>query len=486
MRGTTIALVFLVIGTVVAIVPPRLARNGRDTVTMTVWGQPFEDRLYRDRYARGFEAAHPGTTVDYQRHSDIEAKYNAWHARGYGPDVMRLRVTTYHQMVARGMLAPLDEFIADPANGLSATDLAAFPRQLLDALRVDGHIYALPEDTAQYGLYYNRAIFDDYNREHPDDRIEYPNSSWTWERLRDAARKLTRRDPASGAVLVSGFDVVIWEWPFLHFFLQAGGEPWTDDGLTTMIDSPAGVEALMFLASLVRDGSWKPYFSQIGGLGPNDRFQAGRVALYLDGSWMVPAFESNAPALDFAVAAPPRHRTDRSMAGAVLWGISSHARNKALGWEMIRWLVQAPQAAAYWDALRVAPPARVDFIASPAFRATSGIADPARPGAYFVPPMPESRYRDRAAWLAELIAPVAIREGAPPVARGYIPAGLYQGQLELEIREMLREFLQRVAAGEDAEPLARSLLERATRNVHASIDRDRAARGLPPIVRDER
>ncbi len=58
-----------------------------------------------------------------------------------------------------------------------------------------------------------------------------------------------------GEVVVSGFDVVIWEWPFMEFFFQAGGELWTEDGLTTTIDSPPAVEALMFLAGLVRDGA---------------------------------------------------------------------------------------------------------------------------------------------------------------------------------------------------------------------------------------
>jgi multiple sugar transport system substrate-binding protein len=520
MRGSILVLCVLIVATGVVLIPPRVANLGGDVLTMTVWGQPFEDRLFRDLYARGFERLNPGVAIDYQRHSDLEAKYNAWHAKGYGPEVMRLRITTYHQMVARGMLEPLDALIADPRSGLSRAEMDAFPPQLLQALRVNGKLYALPEDTAQYGLYYNRAIFDAHNRERPDDRIEYPNAAWTWSDFRRAAKSLTKRDPA-GAVLVSGFDVVIWEWPFMQFFLQAGGELWTPDGLTTTINSPAGVEALTFLADLVRDGSWKPYFSQMGGLGPNDRFQNGQVAMYLDGSWMAPAFELNAPGLDFAIAPPPTHTSRRNMGGSVLWGISSHAPRKDLGWRMLHWLVQEPQAAAYWDTLRVAPPANLAVIHSPAFRSTSGIADPSRPGAYVVPPMPESRYESRAAWMVELMTPEPATEGRgglnglagfgnEPSAqaeesrilrlrgglvpgrgilqarfeRAYIPAGLYQGRLEQEISDMFREFLQQGAAAD--ERLAQSLLDRAARNVHSHIDRDRAARGLPAVDRSVR
>jgi multiple sugar transport system substrate-binding protein len=476
MRASLVVLVLLVLGTALVLLPPRVASLEGDVITMTVWGQPFEDRLFLDRYARGFEEVEPEVTVDYQRHSDLEAKYNTWFAKGYGPEVMRLRITTYHQMVARGMLEPLDRYIADPASGLSEAEMAAFPPQLLDALRVNGKLYALPEDTAQYGLYYNRDIFDEYNREHPEARIDYPDGSWTWEQFRDAAKKLTKRN-AAGAVTVSGFDVVIWEWPFMQFFLQAGGELWSPDGLTTLVNSDAGVEALTFLAALVRDGSWKPYFSQMGGLGPNDRFQNGQVAMYLDGSWMVPAFELNAPKLDFAVAPPPSHTSRRNMGGSVLWGVSAQAPRKDLGWKMVRWLVQEPQAAAYWDTLRVAPPAHLGVINSRAFRETQGIADLSRPGKFVVPPMPEANYPLRAAWMAELMTP----EKSTGAARAYIPAGLYQARLEEEIRELFRDFLQQVDNADEA--LARSLLQRTANNVHAHIDRDRAARGLPAMAR---
>lgn len=479
MRVSTVVAILLVLATAAVLVPPRVASIEGDVLTMTVWGQPFEDRLFKDIYARGFEKLNPGVSVDYQRHSDLEAKYNAWHAKGYGPEVMRLRITTYHEMVNRGMLEPLDDYVAEPRSGLSQAEMAAFPPQLMETLRVNGHLYALPEDTAQYGLYYNRAIFDAYNREHPDDRVEYPTGKWTWEDFRAAARNLTRRDPGTGEVTISGFDVVIWEWPFMEFFFQAGGELWSDDGLTTTIDSPPAVEALMFLAGLVRDGSWRPYFSQQGGLGPNDRFQNGQVAMYLDGSWMAPAFELNAPppGLDFAIAPPPVHKSSRNVGGSVLWGISSHAPRKDLGWKMLRWLVQEPQAAAYWDTLRVAPPANLAVVTSPAFRETAGIEDPGRPGKYLVPPMPEANYPLRAAWMVDLMTP----DPTTGVARSYIPAGLYQGKLETEIREMFIAFLQRADRADEA--FAHESLRQATNNVHAFIDRDRAARGLPAVKR---
>ena len=67
-------------------------------------------------------------------------------------------------------------------------------------LELDGRRYALPSDNAQYGLYYNRALFDAYNAAHPDAPLRYPDETWTWEDLRRAARRLTERDASAAGI----------------------------------------------------------------------------------------------------------------------------------------------------------------------------------------------------------------------------------------------------------------------------------------------
>ena len=489
MRASMVVLFGIAAGTAAVVVPPRLTGSGGgpgqsqavQRITFTVWGMPFEDRLFLDGYARGFERENPGVSVDYQRHSDINMKYNAWHARGYGPEVMRIQVPDYHDMVARGMLEPLDAFIADPREGLSESDLAAFPRALLDALRVNGRFYALPEDTAVFGLYYNKDIFDAYDREHPDSKIGYPTAEWNWDDLRAAAKKLTRRD-ASGRAVVYGIDLAIWQWPFMHFFAQAGGKQWSDDGLTTLINSKAsnggpgpGVEALEFLRALAyEDKSWEPYFGRDQGTGPDSRFANGSVALYLDGSWMAPNFENRNPGLRFAIAPTPRGKVNAVVCGSCLWGISSHAKNKEAGWRMLRWLVSPEQALRYWDTLRVAPPANVAVVNSQAFKSTAGIAKSAEPGKFEVPTMKPEMFADRGAWLLHAFTPDPKSGTAPE----FVPTRLYRRALEDEMARMLREYLESPRG-----PTAQEALDKAARNVHQIIDRDRAAKELPRVKR---
>ena len=480
MKASHIVLFGMAAGTAAVVIPTRMAGSGpmnparTNQITFTIWGMPFEDRLFLDGYAHGYEASHPGVRVDYQRHSDINMKYNAWHARGWGPEVMRIQVPDYPNMVQRGMLEPLDRFIADAASGLSEAELATFPKQLLDSMRIDGHIYALPEDNAVFGLYYNKNLFDAAE-------MSYPNSSWTWEDLRAAAKSLTKRD-ASGHVTTYGLDMQIWQWPFMHFYAQAGGEEWSADGLTTLIAAKAadgspgpGVMALEFLHALAyEDHSWEPYFGKDQGTGPDSRFANGSVALYLDGSWMAPSFENRNPSLRFGISLPSRGKTDAVCSGSCLWGISSHARSKDEGWRMLRWLISPEQALRYWDTLRVAPPANTAVVNSSEFRSTHGIAKAGQPGAWEVPPMPESEFPDRGAWLLDAFKPDPATSRAP----SFVPVSLYQRAFEDEVGRMLREYLESPNG-----PSAQAVLDRAARSIHQVIDRDRGARGLPPVRR---
>lgn len=488
MRSTAIFFFALIAGTAAMVLPPRLlprigGGSGDEPMTlrMVVWGMPFEDRLFEDQYARRHEELNPGVHVDYQRHSDVIKKYNAWHAKGEGAEVMRMGMDYYHQFVERGMLEPLDDFMALPSPyGLSPEEMAAFPADLIKELTIDDKLYGLPQDSSQYGLYFNKDIFDAYNAEHPNDPIDYPNAQWTWNDLRSAAKKLTKRNDR-GQVEVSGIDMPIWAWPFINLFSQAGGQLWREDGLTTRINEQPGVEALEFMRTLVvEDKSWTPSFTQEQGSGPTSRFATGNTAMMYGGSWWVPYFETNNPSLNFAVAPVPRGRVQTVPCGMVIWAISSRAANKRAGWRMIHWLVLEQQMAAYWDALRVAPPANLKVLNSDAFRETSGMAK--RDGSgniiegeYDVPPMPREEFEDRAAWLLHAWTPDP-QTGETP---SFVIAGRYQTLLQNELKTALETFLS-----DPAEIDPQKLLDDVARRVHQQIDRERIADGLPAVRRE--
>jgi len=469
----------LAIATAVVALPRRALPGRGPEITMAVWGMPFEDLLFRDRYARGFEERHPGWNVRNQRFvsAGLIPKYQAWHFAGRGADVLRLPITNYHAMIELGAIEPLDRFIADPRVGLSDDELADFFPHVLSLLEVGGSIYALPSDNSQIGLFYNRRVLDDWNAANPHDVVDYPTAEWTWDDLRRAARLLTVRDAATGRIMQHGVSFDLWAWPFLAFFAQAGGRIWDDHGTTTFIDSPAGIEAMELVAELI------PFAAPVRSLetaeppvGPVQLFTQERLAILLDGCWRVPSIDKELAdaetSLDYAVVPLPGHRQRAVVSGAVLWAINAHSPNKEMAWEMIKWMTSVEGSMMYWNALRVAPPARLSVIHSPEFRSTDGLVG--ENGRMWVPPLDEADFDRKAAWLIDTITPDPSTGRAP----GFVPVGPYQQELESQIARAMVRVVRR-------ETDASAALAVAARAVHAVIDQDRRAKGLPAVVRGE-
>jgi len=271
------ALIILIIAgvTLAVLIPVDWTQRGEYELLMTVWGMPFEDNLFRDVYARGFEKLHPQVRVNYQRYVNVMPKYQAWHVVGRGADVMRMTSSDYQTMVDAGMLEPLNRFIHDPTVGLTAAEIADFFPAIWEALHVEGEVYGLPSDNAQYGLFFNKTLFDEYNTAHPDQRLEYPSAAWTWQDLRHATKELTRYGP-SGQIEQYGMAFDLWAWPFMAFLGQAGGELWDARETTTLINSEAAVEALEFLVSLIpKDAPIRSVDLADTASGPDDLFKVG-------------------------------------------------------------------------------------------------------------------------------------------------------------------------------------------------------------------
>jgi len=471
MRNAAWIILAIALLTAFVLVPPAALPVGEKELTMAVWGMPFEDQLFRDGYARGFEELHPGWGIRYQRHTQIVEKYNAWHVQGRGADVMRLGIDYYHAFVDKGMLTPLNQFINDPEVGLSEAEVADYFPEIWEQLIVGDDIYALPSDNAQYGLYYNRTLFDKWNAAHPEERIENPTSEWTWDDFARAARLLTIKD-ARGRTVQYGIMFDLWAWPFMAFLHQAGGTLWDETATTTLIDSPEGVEALEFLVSIIpEDAPIKAMGHAESAAGPVQLFKVGSLAILLHGSWGAPSIELDSPDLDYAIAPLPRGRRRAVVSGSVLWGVSSHSKNPRKAWEMIRWMTSERQALRYWDSLRVAPPALLSVVRSEAFRSTTGLITP--DGVVRIPPLRREQYADRAAWLEYAVTPHPETGEAP----GFVEASRYQLDLQTAITAALVNAVRKGASAQQA-------LDKAASDVHQIIDRDRAAKGLPRIVRE--
>ena len=131
----------------------------------------------------------------------------------------------YGFWTARGVLKQLDPFIAR-----DKYDMSVFVPNTVEALKiVDGKIWSFPYKAfmARNGLFYNANLFQESG-------IPVPTDNWTYDDMRNAAQRLTKR---------SGSDVTVWgggrnfggDFSFMAVTRAFGGDLYSPDGKRTLI-----------------------------------------------------------------------------------------------------------------------------------------------------------------------------------------------------------------------------------------------------------
>ena len=87
---TLAALLFLV-ARIVLVAKPSLppTAKGLETIEMSVWGMPFENKLYTDVYIPEFERQNPGIKVSFSHFEDYPNRVLLSHGGVIGPDLIR-------------------------------------------------------------------------------------------------------------------------------------------------------------------------------------------------------------------------------------------------------------------------------------------------------------------------------------------------------------------------------------------------------------
>ena len=159
----------------------------------------------------------------------------------YHPDFIYTSDELVETMVQRDMLCSLDKVVKD-----FAIDLSKYPDKLLDPMRVNGKLYALPICFSTFSLFYNKDMFDEAG-------ISYPDESWTWNVLCEASKKLTFIE--KGKVHHFGFAPYIDKSSIINFYIQ--GLPEGPDPEKILL-TETNTEGLDFLLNLVHEEEVAP------------------------------------------------------------------------------------------------------------------------------------------------------------------------------------------------------------------------------------
>jgi multiple sugar transport system substrate-binding protein len=191
----------------------------------------------------------------------------------------------------------------------------------------EGKVYAVPKDSDDPAVYYNKALFDQYG-------VPYPEADWTWDDLKALAQQLNHPDDGvwgfSTGQFFGGPDWWNWVW-------QNGGEILTEDGKTVLLDQPAACEALQWWYGLVEEGL-APDGSIIMASDPTEQlFPTGKVAMLMYGQWMLSTFAQ----LPFEIGVAPMPAGPAGKAvqlGGLAYAVWSGTPHPGEAWEFVKFM----------------------------------------------------------------------------------------------------------------------------------------------------
>jgi multiple sugar transport system substrate-binding protein len=285
---------FIIISTILALLVlallwSYLTRDDMDDyVLFATWGTPQEIESF-ERLVNTYNTTRsPKHKVKLLRPDNMsyDQRLLIQAAAGNMPDVMHLYTGILVPFVREGLIQDLTPFVEQD----TSFHLDAFFPNLMEGCKINGRVFAIPHNFSTIGLYYNKDHFD-------AEGLRYPDTTWTWDSVLVAAKKLTKRG-AQGNIIRYGCYVEIALWTMIN---QNGGEWFNAARDSCIIATPETAEMVQFVDDLAEkyQVSWS---SKQAGIYWDDMFAGGRCSMLTNGRWAAAWFVKSMPqgAMDVA------------------------------------------------------------------------------------------------------------------------------------------------------------------------------------------
>lgn len=223
------------------------------------------------------------------------------------PDCIHQDRFTISDWASRGAFRPLDDLLErDKDDPLSPRKEQYYEATWLEG-SYDGRVYAIPTSADNRILYWNRGRFRERAEELRKAGLDPERPPRTWTELLAYSKALTEFNP-NGSLKKAGYMPNFGNaWLYLYSF-QMNGSFMSPDGRKCTMATPETAEALDFMVKgydLI-GGYEKARSFESGFQGKeNDAFIVGKVAMKVDGDWILADMARYGPQLDVQVAPPP-------------------------------------------------------------------------------------------------------------------------------------------------------------------------------------
>lgn len=270
------------------------------------------------------------------------------------PDVIHQDRFTVSDWASRGAFLSLDEWLKRDRD---VDPLCPRPEQYYEAPwqegSFDGKVYAIPTSADDRVLYYNKKIFREKAAELRAAGLDPDRAPRTWSELLAYSKVLTTRTK-DGTLVRAGFMPNFGNsWLYMYAFMM-NGDFMSPDGKKCTLYTPQTEEALKFMQQgyEIIGGYENAKKFESGFLGrENDAFFIGKVAMKIDGDWILTGISRFGPQTDFATAPAPvpddRYHQRGAFAnekdkwvtwfGGFSYAIPKGARHPKEAWEFVKW-----------------------------------------------------------------------------------------------------------------------------------------------------
>lgn len=243
------------------------------------------------------------------------------------PDVFWMHSNEISKYAEYEMLLDL----TDKISSSNVVDLSKYPEEIVEIYNYDGKQYAVPKDIDTIALWYNKTMFDEAG-------LSYPDESWTWDDFRTACEKLTKDDGSQyGYAAKPSNNQDGW----YNVAYSMGGGVINEDKTESLVNDPNTIKALELITGIVKDGFTPSYETMVEN-NPEALFEAGKVGMITQGSWMLAELCNN----DYVkancdVAVLPKDSTTGnrvSIYNGLGWVASANTSVPDAAWSLIEYL----------------------------------------------------------------------------------------------------------------------------------------------------
>ncbi|MED1201823.1 ABC transporter substrate-binding protein [Heyndrickxia acidicola] len=256
------------------------SNGGKVTLKLGMWASSPAEKQLVDKQIAAFEKANPNITVKEQV---ITGNYlqalQPMLASKTAPDIFYVDSSYAPTLEDSGVLAPLDSDIKD-----QNVDTSDFAPAALKAFQWKGTTYGLPKDINAMALEYNPALLAKAGIKTPPKSFE--------EFEKDAALL-----KAKGIAPLSMPNDVARYYPLITDF---GGSYYDATNNKVTLDDPSNKPGLQYFLDNVKNKNIVVP-KDLGGDWAGVPFSQGKVAMALEGAWIIPFMTQSAPNMKYGI-----------------------------------------------------------------------------------------------------------------------------------------------------------------------------------------